>query len=127
MLSLHPYAQSRQLSTAFYSTVASNPVLLYEGLKFTLKAKFFIFNGKIDKCCTEHLLFEDLQGKIDTQQFPSSRRYSWRTRDKTISCKERGKKTVEAKMLTLVTAQSGMAGRELRLGKDRMLFMLVLQ
>lgn len=30
-------------------------------------------------------------------------------------------------MLTLVTAQSGTGGRELRLRKDLMLFMLVLQ
>lgn len=97
VLSLHLDAQSRQLSTAFYVTVASHLIFLCEGLKFTRKAKFFIFSGKIDKCCTEHLLFEDLRGKIDTRQFPSSGRYSWRTRDKTIFCKERGKKTVRGK------------------------------
>lgn len=112
----------------FYPALASDPVLLPEGLKFALlKAQFFIFNGKIDKCCTEHLLFEDLQGKIDTRQLPSSGRYSWRTTDKTTLCSDGGGgKTVRSKNANVGTARSGTAGREPGFREDVMLFMPVL-
>lgn len=85
-------------------TVTSHPAVLSEGLTASRKAEFFLFNGKIDaKCCTEHLLFEDLQEKMDTRQFPSSGLCSWKKKKKkrethkTILCKERRKKTVRNK------------------------------
>lgn len=64
-------------------TVTSHPAVLSEGLTASRKAEFFLFNGKIDaKCCTEHLLFEDLQEKMDTRQFPSSGLCSWKKKKK---------------------------------------------
>lgn len=98
---LAPAARAPQ-PAAFNATVTSNPAVLSEGLTSSRKAEFFMFNGKIDaKCCTEHLLFEDLQEKMDTRQFPSSGLCSWekkkKKRHKTILCKGRTKKTVRTK------------------------------
>lgn len=79
---LAPAARAPQ-PAAFNATVTSNPAVLSEGLTSSRKAEFFMFNGKIDaKCCTEHLLFEDLQEKMDTRQFPSSGLCSWEKKKK---------------------------------------------
>jgi len=86
-----------ETSMSAHLTLPAHPVVLPKGLKFTRKAESFLCNGKNDKSCTEHLLFEDLRGKMDTQPFPSSGRCSWRTRPKTSLCKERGKKTLRSK------------------------------